>query len=602
MPSSIKDLSTIVKAPISTTSVVEGVDELKENNVKEADGWSDNEKSVDQEQDWPVSSIKQEDYGQNESTENEWWEKQVNTWLAEELTLTESQKKLNSELLRSLRRLGFDLMVHKYDYNVAPVLEKFLEKHKDNKDLKVVLNLQRGELKTTILHKVAQFNIHAAESLLGAGADPNVQDNKQKTPLHYVAEGSHISVVRLFLKEEGVDINAVDNQGKTPFHYAAHKGYENVAKEFLEKGADVTTQDKNGYTALHHAIMGRVSDPKILEMLVSYHARSGEEAYWEKAERSDWGDSLSKDEEDIFNMRKEKTKELLTNTVDKKGNTLLHFAAQHRRKEIIEFLAENGVDVNAKNGKGITPVQVAAKYENEDFIDFLIESKNTQCIKSETKGWTPLNIAIKAACNKRSELEKNYSEEENLKLESLGWEKTCLEKELDRELEGSYRVIEKLVPFSDIEAFRPKGIINKIVKKVWYSGEHSLVKAANEDKKIQSILDNAFKDEKLQKTSVVLPRSGSFYNKVGLNTELKKLERSITTKDIGITRRNLEKLREFSDKVKEAKNVIELSQIVDKALLSGIRLKFYRDNFIDHVTAKIEQLNGVAQDPKIVRT
>lgn len=559
MPDSIKDSS---KAPISAAPVVEGVDKLKENDVKEADVRPEDKESKSQR---PVSNEKQEAYGQNETTECEEWEEQVDKWLAEELTLTESQKKLNSELLHSLRRLGFHLGVYYYGYNGAPVLGKFLEEHKNDKDLKTVLNLQRGEAKTTILHEVAHYNIHAASLLLDAGASPNVRDKEQKTLLHHVAEGGYIQVAGLFLDEKDIDVNAIDNQGKIPLHYAAYGYYEDIVERFLKKGADVTTKDKNGYTALHYAVT--TGNPKILEMLVSHHARSGEEAYWKEFDwtKVDW--SKNRGLEEITEKRNEKAKALLTSTIDEKGNTLLHFAALHGDKEIIGFLVENGVDINAKNGKGITPAQVAAKYENEDFIDFLIESKNAQCIKTDIKGWTPLNIAIRAA-----------------------WDKDCSEEKKER----LYRVIEKLAPFSDIEAFRPK---DNWFKKIWNRDESFLVKAANEDKKIKRILDNTFRGGKLKNMSVVLPHSDSFYNKISPNTELRKLER---IKNISVTRRDLEKLHEFLSKVREAKDVIELSQIVDGALKSGIRLKFYQYNFVDQVIAKIEQLNGVAQDPKVV--
>lgn len=564
MPNSIKDSS---QAPISAASVVEGVDELSEkNNVKKEDdwdnGWPDGEKSVG---DLPVN--KQEDYGQNESTVCEEWEERVDKWLVEELKLTESQKKLNSELLHSLKHLVSDLMENGYNHNnTAPVLEKFLEKHKDNKDLKVVLNLQRGESKTTILHGVAQLNIYAAASLLNAGAGPNIRDNEQKTPLHYVAEDSYISVVGLFLDKEGTDINVVDNQGKTPFHYAIHEGYENVVEKFLEKGVDITTKDKNGYTALHYAVMA--GNPKILEMLVSHHVRSGEEAYWKEFDwtKVDWSKNIGLEE--ITEKRNEKAKALLTRAIDEKGNTLLHFAAQYGDKEIIGFLVKNGVDVNVKNRRGITPVQVAAKYGNEDFIDFLIESKNVQCIKTDIKGWTPLNIAIRAACDK-----------------------DCPEEKKER----LYRVIEKLAPFSDIE--KPKGVINTIVKslkKVWTGREHF---PAQEDKKIQSILGRSAN----QLLNSMKTLDDSFYKKINFSVKSSAERHSgRNVSMIGITRRDSEKLHEFLSKVRGAKDVIELSQIVDGALLSGIRLKFYRDNFIDHVIAKIEQLNGVAQDPKVV--
>ena len=503
--------------------------------------------------------------------------------------------------MHSLRRLGIYSGV--YNYNGAPVLKKFLEKHKNNEDLKVVLDLQRGESKTTILHEVVQFNINAADLLLDNGANPNVRDNKQKTPLHYIADDSYPGVVNLFLNKEGVDINAIDGQGKTPLHYAVYQGYQDVISNFLKKGANVITKDKSSRTALHSAVI--TDDLEILKMLILHEVKNSEKAYCEKP---DWPDYEDEGFKVISNKRKEKTKELLAGIVDKEGNTFLHFAAKYGcGKEILKFLVENGLDINTKNNTGVMPIHIAAKCGNEEFIDFLIESNDIQCIKSEVKGWTPLNIAIRAACNKNRSEEQKKSEEEWEKSEEE-WEKSEEEwkkSEEEREKEVLYRVIEKLAPFSDIEAFRPKGTFNRVLsgfKKLLTGNQDSfLVQAANQNDRIKNLLENPFRNSKeVQGTSKsVLPPDDSFYGRIG--RELKEFEeRSIVTKNINITRRDWEKLDKFLSKVKKAKDVTELSKIVDEALLSGVRLKFYQYNFADQVMTQIEQLNGVEQNPKIV--
>jgi ankyrin len=44
---------------------------------------------------------------------------------------------------------------------------------------------------------------------------------------------------------------------------------------------------------------------------------------------------------------------------NKDGNTALHGAAHVRLDELIQFLADRGADVNARNGRGLTPLNVA---------------------------------------------------------------------------------------------------------------------------------------------------------------------------------------------------------------------------------------------------
>jgi ankyrin repeat protein len=45
------------------------------------------------------------------------------------------------------------------------------------------------------------------------------------------------------------------------------------------------------------------------------------------------------------------------------GDTPLHYAAMEERLEMIEYLAKNGADINAKNNNGLTPYQRALDAE-----------------------------------------------------------------------------------------------------------------------------------------------------------------------------------------------------------------------------------------------
>ncbi len=81
----------------------------------------------------------------------------------------------------------------------------------------------------------------------------------------------------------------------------------------------------------------------------------------------------------------EKAKEIFSKIRDNDGNTLLHWAVRYGCKgEILNFLVENGVDINEKNNNGVAPIHIAAKYGREHLIDFFIKNKaeiNVQCGK-----------------------------------------------------------------------------------------------------------------------------------------------------------------------------------------------------------------------------
>ncbi|MGL9688730.1 MAG: hypothetical protein ACR5K6_03105 [Wolbachia sp.] len=75
------------------------------------------------------------------------------TWLADVSDLTPDQKKLNGKLLNILKDLPY-CSDKDYD-NYTTELGNFLRENEGNNDLKIILNLKRGESKSTVLHLLA---------------------------------------------------------------------------------------------------------------------------------------------------------------------------------------------------------------------------------------------------------------------------------------------------------------------------------------------------------------------------------------------------------------------------------------------------------------
>lgn len=161
---------------------------------------------------------------------------QVCIWSALECGLTLSQKKLNEGLLRALNHLTS----YGSSSDNTKSLEEFLHDNKNNKDLKVILNLKRGAYESTVLHAVARANIdeyrhsgnRAIDLLLDAGADPNTQDNRGKTPLYLAAAiGNYDNADSLLSK--GANPSIPNKKGRTPQRVAMDKLHYNMSGLFL---------------------------------------------------------------------------------------------------------------------------------------------------------------------------------------------------------------------------------------------------------------------------------------------------------------------------------------------------------------------------------
>ncbi|WP_353269891.1 ankyrin repeat domain-containing protein [Wolbachia endosymbiont (group A) of Myopa testacea] len=162
------------------------------------------------------------------------------TWFADVSDLTPKQNKLNKKLLSIFKDLPY--------FSDEDILRDFLLEN-NNDDLKDILNLTRGESGLTILHVISSMDGKLVEKcvdlLLEAGADPNIKDDRGKTPLHYASYNNIGSLIKA-----GTDPNVKDSEERTPLHYAASIGDEKSINVLLEHGADSSKKDKQEKTPL----------------------------------------------------------------------------------------------------------------------------------------------------------------------------------------------------------------------------------------------------------------------------------------------------------------------------------------------------------------
>ena len=118
------------------------------------------------------------------------------------------------------------------------LLKRFLAK---GLDINALRKHRRGMW--TPLHWVAQRGLtEGIACLLANGADPNIIDDKRRTPMHIIAQKGVGKNQMQLLIEHGGDINARDADGKTPLDYA-RKAKRKTVKNFLIEYANQTEKN-----------------------------------------------------------------------------------------------------------------------------------------------------------------------------------------------------------------------------------------------------------------------------------------------------------------------------------------------------------------------
>jgi ankyrin repeat protein len=245
-----------------------------------------------------------------------------------------------------------------------------------------------------ILFAAQQGNVEVGTLLLDAGVNKNDQSALGQTPLIIAAHSNHAALVKLLL-DRGADPNAGD-VGHSALHAAVLLGNLDAVNALLAAKADpnaritkgepvrkygqeyALTANLKGATPLWLA--ARFGEPSIASALIKGGADPGIRtddgvtailAAVPAAGQGDRRDRYMTDIESANQVPGEvertslevvKTFQECGATLDatnKAGDTLLHLAAARGYNTIIQFLADRGTDLNAKNARGLTPLGVS---------------------------------------------------------------------------------------------------------------------------------------------------------------------------------------------------------------------------------------------------
>ncbi|MGO9775054.1 MAG: ankyrin repeat domain-containing protein [Terracidiphilus sp.] len=182
----------------------------------------------------------------------------------------------------------------------------------------------------SLAEPISHWQDAEVERLVAHGADVNVRDFDDETPLHCAVLYRRTRLIALFL-DHGANINARNDRGETPLQVAASYGAAKDAELLLAHGADINSKDNKGMTPLDGAVFHQQKE--LVEVLLSHGA-------------------------DV-------------NATTKVGWTPLMYAASTSQRDVVELLLAHGADVNARNSDGQTPLHIASSQKLKDIVGLL---------------------------------------------------------------------------------------------------------------------------------------------------------------------------------------------------------------------------------------
>ncbi|ORX46187.1 ankyrin [Piromyces finnis] len=229
-------------------------------------------------------------------------------------------------------------------------------------DLGADVNKPNDDGDTPLLSAIHEKNLSIVKYLIDQGADPNLKDGQGETPLITAIQIKNIDISIIhYLIEHGADVNGKGIKGKTPFYYAVKFGNIDIVKYLIDHGAVVKTKNKTINIDLIHAV--KINAMETIKHLMKTEVNT-EKNYW--------------------------------------GDIPLFYAIENENIEAVNYLIQQGAEVNTGNRWNKNPLNVAIQTENLAIIHSLVKygaivhvlSLNDGQHQVELKDIPPLVLAI----------------------------------------------------------------------------------------------------------------------------------------------------------------------------------------------------------------
>ena len=222
-------------------------------------------------------------------------------------------------------------------YDVA---EHLVGKHPEH------VNATGGRMLTPLVAALHQKHFQVAELLHRNGADVDVRDHWEDTPLGPACSDGLLDFAQ-WLVNHGADVNAQGYERYAPLHCAAGYGLLKISKLLIEHNADIHSRNEGGFSPLHQAASSAVKRDivEVMQLLLDHGADPNAQA--NDGSTPLHSSSCQTMDHDATSGSVEGTRLLLKHGAtidaeDNKGRTALQLALNNGRDDIATCLREHG--------------------------------------------------------------------------------------------------------------------------------------------------------------------------------------------------------------------------------------------------------------------
>ncbi|GLV41275.1 G9a [Carabus blaptoides fortunei] len=209
------------------------------------------------------------------------------------------------------------------------------------------------------------------------------------TVLHYASREGLLAIVHMLLVA-GAEHDVLDKEQNTPLMLAIQAFKNTVVKYLIKSGASITLKGTDGMSALHLA--AKHGNLEACGFLLS--STSARLSYINSVDDGGWTPLVWACEHGYINV----TRYLLQNGADPllrdvEQNVALHWGAFSGSSQITEMLLNHGCEVNAVNAHGDSPLHVAARQDKYNCVLMLLaRGANVHLVNKSEE--TPLDCCM----------------------------------------------------------------------------------------------------------------------------------------------------------------------------------------------------------------